>query len=122
MLYYSTLPELNSMTYQEYYDSHEESIGMPTYEYECTKCEHLFELQQRITEPPRKRCPKCRGKVMRIISGGGGVILKGSGFYVTDYRTEAYKKSAQADKDPGAAGASPAKDTKKEKTEKKAAA
>ena len=71
---------------------------MPTYEYECTKCSHHFELQQRITDPPRKRCPKCRCKVIRLISGGGGVILKGSGFYVTDYRSDAYKKSAEADK------------------------
>ena len=71
---------------------------MPTYEYECTKCSHCFELEQRITDPPRKRCPKCRSKVFRVISGGGGVILKGSGFYVTDYRSDAYKKSAEADK------------------------
>ena len=71
---------------------------MPTYEYKCTKCHKHFELDQKITDPPRKRCPTCRGKVIRLISGGGGVILKGSGFYATDYRSEAYKKKAAAEK------------------------
>ena len=71
---------------------------MPTYEYECTKCNKQFELEQRITEPPRKRCPDCRGKVIRLISGGGGVLFKGTGFHVTDYRSDSYKKSAEADK------------------------
>lgn len=70
---------------------------MPTYDYECAKCGYSFELQQKITDPPRARCPECRGKVVRIISGGGGVILKGNGFYATDYRSESYKKSARAD-------------------------
>lgn len=86
---------------------------MPTYEYECTKCEHRFELEQRISDPPRKRCPKCRGKVMRLISGGGGIILKGSGFYSTDYRSAEYKKSAEADK-PKKSGDGAGKDKKKE--------
>ncbi|UCH84467.1 MAG: zinc ribbon domain-containing protein [Candidatus Latescibacterota bacterium] len=71
---------------------------MPTYEYECTKCGNLFELEQRITERPRERCPECRGKVIRIISGGGGIILKGTGFYQTDYRSSQYKKDAAADR------------------------
>ena len=71
---------------------------MPTYEYQCTKCKKQFEIVQRITEEPRKRCPDCRGKVIRLISGGGGIILKGSGFYVTDYRSAEYKKSEAADK------------------------
>ncbi|MFQ5510963.1 MAG: FmdB family zinc ribbon protein [Candidatus Krumholzibacteriia bacterium] len=87
---------------------------MPTYEYECTKCSHHFELEQRISDPPRKRCPKCRGKVMRLISGGGGIILKGSGFYATDYRSAEYKKSAAADK-PASSGDGAGKDKKKKK-------
>jgi len=70
---------------------------MPTYEYECTKCGHSFELEQKITDPPRERCPECRAKVVRVISGGGGIILKGNGFYTTDYRSESYKKAAKAD-------------------------
>ncbi len=87
---------------------------MPTYEYECTKCSYQFELDQKISAPPRKRCPKCRGKVMRLISGGGGIILKGSGFYVTDYRSDEYKKSAEADK-PKKSGGDGAADKKKKK-------
>jgi len=64
---------------------------MPTYEYECLKCGHRFELFQRITEPPRKRCPVCRGKVRRLLGTGAGMIFKGSGFYSTDYRSSSYK-------------------------------
>ncbi len=70
---------------------------MPTYDYECTKCGYSFELEQKITDAPRERCPECRFKVVRVISGGGGVILKGNGFYATDYRSESYKKAAKAD-------------------------
>lgn len=65
---------------------------MPTYEYECEKCGHRFELFQSMSEEPRKRCPKCRGKVRRLIGTGAGMIFKGSGFYVTDYRSESYKE------------------------------
>jgi putative FmdB family regulatory protein len=70
---------------------------MPTYEYECTKCGYSFELEQKITDPPRERCPECRAKVVRVVSGGGGIILRGSGFYATDYRSESYKKAAKAE-------------------------
>ena len=70
---------------------------MPTYDYECTKCGHVFEVFQSMTEPPRKRCPKCRGKVQRRIGGGAGLLFKGSGFYITDYRSEGYRKAAKAD-------------------------
>ncbi len=70
---------------------------MPTYEYECTKCGISFELEQRMSDKPRERCPECRGKVIRIISGGGGIILKGNGFYATDYRSDAYQKAARDD-------------------------
>jgi putative FmdB family regulatory protein len=59
---------------------------MPTYEYECTKCNHAFEEEASILAPPRQRCPLCRGKVQRLISGGSGVVFRGSGFYVTDSR------------------------------------
>jgi len=72
---------------------------MPTYEYECKKCGHRFELFQKITDPPRKRCPKCRGAVRRLIGAGGVMLFKGSGFYATDYRSESYKK--QKEKESG---------------------
>ncbi|HEX7079034.1 MAG TPA: FmdB family zinc ribbon protein [Candidatus Eisenbacteria bacterium] len=65
---------------------------MPTYEYECEKCGHRFELFQRMSDPPRKRCPKCRGKVRRLLGTGAGMIFKGSGFYTTDYRSDSYKQ------------------------------
>ena len=70
---------------------------MPTYEYECQKCGVRFELFQRITEKPRRRCPKCKGRVKRLFSAGGGLLFKGSGFHITDYRSEGYKKAAQKD-------------------------
>jgi len=59
---------------------------MPTYEYECTKGKYTFEEFQKITDKPLQRCPKCRGKLRRLVSGGVGLIFKGSGFYVTDYK------------------------------------
>jgi len=84
---------------------------MPTYEYECTKCLNSFELHQKITDKPRERCPKCRGKVIRIISGGGGIILKGKGFYATDYRSAQYTKDAQADRPSAGSGTDDKKKT-----------
>lgn len=59
---------------------------MPTYEYKCTKCNHKFEEFQSIKANPLEKCPKCGGKVKRLIGGGSGIIFKGSGFYATDYR------------------------------------
>lgn len=60
---------------------------MPTYEYECTKCAFVFEEFQSISAPKRQRCPRCRGKVERLISGGTGIVFRGKGFYATDSRT-----------------------------------
>ncbi len=59
---------------------------MPTYEYECDNCNKTFEVFQKITDEPIKKCPKCNKKISRLIGGGSGVIFKGSGFYATDYR------------------------------------
>ena len=72
---------------------------MPTYEYECTKCDHHFERFQGMTEEPVKRCPECRCKVRRLIGTGGGIIFKGSGFYETDYRSSGYQESVKKEKD-----------------------
>ena len=58
---------------------------MSTYEYECKKCGHSFERFQNMTDDPLKKCPKCGGKVRRIIGMGAGIVFKGSGFYATDY-------------------------------------
>jgi len=57
---------------------------MPTYEYKCQKCGHMFEKFQSIKDRPLEKCPKCNGKVQRLIGGGSGIIFKGSGFYMTD--------------------------------------
>lgn len=60
---------------------------MPLYDYKCTKCKYVFEVQQRITEDPLKHCPKCKGQIKRLISPAG-IIFKGSGFHVTDYKSK----------------------------------
>jgi len=76
---------------------------MPTYEYECTKCGHHFDVFQPITSKPLRRlatpCGGCGEKttIRRLISGGGAVLFKGSGFYETDYRSDGYKKAAKAE-------------------------
>ncbi len=72
---------------------------MPTYEYECEKCGHIFEEYQSISAEPLKDCPKenCDGTVRRLFSPGAGFLFKGSGFYITDYRSEKYKQSARSD-------------------------
>lgn len=77
---------------------------MPTYEYECSKCGKVFEMFQPITEAARKKLKKsdpkpckCNAAVTRRIGTGGGIIFKGSGFYITDYRSDGYKKAASAD-------------------------
>ena len=58
---------------------------MPTYEYKCRDCGYTFEKFQNMKDKPIEKCPKCEGRVQRLISGGGGIIFKGSGFYATDY-------------------------------------
>ena len=78
---------------------------MPTYEYVCEKCGHQFELFQSMNDKPVKVCPKelCgrkrwgKGKVKRQMGTGGGLILKGEGFYINDYRSEKYKEAARKD-------------------------
>jgi putative FmdB family regulatory protein len=72
---------------------------MPTYDYVCNACGHEFELFQPMSESPKKKCPECgKLKLERLIGAGAGVIFKGGGFYETDYRTESYKKGADAEK------------------------
>jgi putative FmdB family regulatory protein len=68
---------------------------MPTYEYKCLKCNHRFELFQKITDDPVTVCPECKGEVKRLISGGAGSIFKGTGFYQTDYKNAGRKSNSQ---------------------------
>jgi putative FmdB family regulatory protein len=81
---------------------------MPTYEYECTKCNHAFEEEAPITAPPRQRCPLCRGKVQRLISGGSGIVFRGSGFYVNDSRSKPASSKSDASSATGASSKSDA--------------
>ena len=85
---------------------------MPTYDYVCDACEHEFELFQSITDPVKRKCPKCgKPKLRRLIGTGAAIMFKGSGFYKTDYRSESYKKQAAADK-PQGSGESKSSDAK----------
>ena len=73
---------------------------MPTYEYKCEACKKKSEVRQSMTAKPLTKCPKCGGKLTRLIGGGGGFIFKGSGFYATDHRSDSYKKSEAKEKKP----------------------
>lgn len=71
---------------------------MPTYEYQCRDCGHRFELFQAISARPKRTCPACRRQgLTRLIGTGGAVLFRGSGFYQTDYRSESYRKAAEAE-------------------------
>jgi len=74
---------------------------MPTYDYECTKCGYTFEVFQKVDDEPRKRCPKCRSKVRRLIGAGCGIIFKGSGFYATDYKNKKPSVDKKENKEKG---------------------
>jgi|SRR5687767_14511842 len=85
---------------------------MPTYQYQCTKCEHHFEKFQSMSDKALTVCPKelCgmkkwgKGRLKKLISAGAGLIFKGSGFYITDYRSEKYKEAAKKDAAPASTG------------------
>lgn len=71
---------------------------MPTYDYQCEACGSSWELFQKITDDPIKKCPHCgKKKAVRLFGTGAALMFKGSGFYETDYRSESYKKGAKAD-------------------------
>ena len=70
---------------------------MPTYEYECLKCRRVFEIRQRISEPALTVCDVCGGEVRRLLSAAP-FILKGEGWYVTDYPSESRKQALQSEK------------------------
>src|SRR2546425_11342181 len=93
---------------------------MPTYEYKCSACGHTFERFQSMSADPIKRCPQCgKAKVKRLIGTGAGLIFKGSGFYITDYRDAGYKESAKADSGGGSGGDSKGETKTDGKTETK---
>lgn len=95
---------------------------MPTYDYLCEACDHKFELFQSIKEPVKKKCPQCKkSKLRRLFGTGAAIMFKGSGFYITDYRSEGYKKRASEDKPATASGSSDAKSSGDAKSESKPA-
>lgn len=73
---------------------------MPTYEYECPECPRIFEVRQRISEPPLQRCDRCGGPVRRLLSATP-FILKGGGWHVTDYPSESRKKAMKSESSSG---------------------
>lgn len=93
---------------------------MPTYEYECQKCGMVFEEFQSITADPLTKCTKkgCRGKIKRLIGSGAGLIFKGSGFYITDYRSDGYKEAAKAAKESSSGSDKSEKSDKKSENSK----
>jgi putative FmdB family regulatory protein len=101
---------------------------MPTYEYVCEKCRHPFEKFQSmkddaLTTCPKEVCPKKKwgkGKVKRLMGTGAGLIFKGSGFYITDYRSEGYKAAEKKDSSASTASTTPAS-TSSDSTSKPAA-
>ena len=82
---------------------------MPTYEYACPKCGHEFEQFQSMRDEPLTKCPKCKKSgVKRRVGGGAGLIFKGTGFYITDYKKKSGAKSDGGEAKPAAAPATPA--------------
>ncbi len=99
---------------------------MPTYEYQCEKCKKGFETYQSMKDDALKSCPKelCRmktwgkGKVKRQLGTGAGLIFKGSGFYITDYRSEGYKSAAKSEKSESTASSGGSTESKPAETKK----
>ena len=97
---------------------------MPTYEYQCEKCHKSFDYSQSMKDAPLKTCPKdsCRqktwgkGRVVRQLGTGAGLIFKGSGFYITDYRSEGYKSAESASKKEAGGGESKSSEAKMPET------
>jgi putative FmdB family regulatory protein len=85
---------------------------MPTYDYRCRRCGEVFEVFHSMSDDRARRCPTCRARADRMIGTGAGLLFKGSGFYVTDYRSSSYREKAKQDSggpgapsSPGASGA-----------------
>ena len=84
---------------------------MPTYDYKCNKCGNVFEVFQKITDEPLQKCPDCSGNIKRLISGGAGIIFKGSGFYVNDYKKKNEKPTGTSKPFTKTVGTSNSKET-----------
>lgn len=82
---------------------------MPTYEYKCLKCRRKHEISQSITAKPVKKCPRCGGKLKRLLGSGSGFLFRGSGFYITDYRSKGYQEAKKREESPPPPAPSPSK-------------
>ena len=71
---------------------------MPTYEYRCPSCGHVFDVFQKMSDEPGAECPECGAAAERQFSAGAGFLFKGDGFYITDYRSDSYRKAAEKDR------------------------
>ncbi len=91
---------------------------MPTYDYQCQDCGYTFEVFQSMTAPKLRKCPRCRGKLKRLLGTGAGIIFKGSGFYETDYRSRNYREGEKKEKKEEKTAASPTSSPEKKKQEK----
>lgn len=74
---------------------------MPTYEYRCPSCQNEFEKLQKMSDEPVADCPVCGSAAERLLSAGAGLLFKGSGFYITDSRSDSYKKAARSEQSSG---------------------
>jgi len=93
---------------------------MPTYDYECKKCGHTWEAFESIKADPLKKCPGCKkNAAKRVIGPGAAILFKGSGFYLTDYRSDSYKKAAEADKKASEPAKSESKSSESKSSESK---
>ena len=91
---------------------------MPTYQYRCPECHYEFEEFQNISEEPIRVCPKCKGETRRLISGGAGFVFKGSGFYITDYRSKSYREGKSREQNQSISATSSSSSYAKSKSEK----
>ena len=79
---------------------------MPTYDYRCRACDHEFEHFQSMTSKVLRKCPECgKLQLQRLIGAGAGLLFKGSGFYITDYRSDSYKSGRKKDGESGGGSA-----------------
>ena len=81
---------------------------MPTYEYKCLSCGRRMDVFQSMTDKHLTECTECHGKLKRLIGTGAGFLFKGSGFYITDYRSDSYKQAQKQASSPTVAATSPA--------------
>ena len=97
-----------------------EEIVVPTYQYACTECGHAFEQFQSFSDDALTTCPECEGRLRKLFNAVG-VVFKGSGFYETDYRSKAYKKSAEEDRKAETKSKESSSDKKESESKKPAA-